>query len=68
MGCSALVGLTLFGGFLRNASLDGKNSEQLISLTNPIIFAGLLVGAIFPFIIAGLTIRGSRKATTLIAL
>jgi Na+/H+-translocating membrane pyrophosphatase len=63
MGCSALVGITLFGGFLKNASLDSSQAEDTISLNNPQIFAGLLIGAIFPFIISGLTVRGSRKTT-----
>ena len=63
MGTAALVGITLFGGYLKNAKLDSTKAEELISLTDPLIFAGLLIGAVFPFLISGLTTRGSRKAS-----
>ena len=60
IGCSTLVGLTLFGGFLRNSRIDQSNAAM--SLNDPLIFSGLLIGAVFPFILSGLTVRGSRKA------
>jgi Na+/H+-translocating membrane pyrophosphatase len=63
MGCAALVGLTLFGGFLRNSFLDLPIAEGSISLTDPVLFTGLLIGAIFPFLLAGLSVKASRKAT-----
>jgi len=36
----------------------------MISLTDPLIFAGLLLGGIFPFVLSGLTVRAARKAVS----
>ena len=66
MSCSALVGMSLLGGFLRNAGLDTPASETALSLNDPLVFSGLLVGAILPFLLSGLAVKGSRKATALL--
>lgn len=54
--------MTLFGGFLSNVHLDTPDTEGLISLTDPLIFTGLLIGGIFPFVLAGLTVKAARNA------
>ena len=59
IGSAALVALSLYGGFLHNASL--YNSRH-ISLTEPDIFTGLLLGAMIPYIFSSLTIRSVSKA------
>jgi K(+)-stimulated pyrophosphate-energized sodium pump len=53
--------MTLFGGFLSNAHLDTAQAETVISLTDPLIFTGLIIGGIFPFVLAGLTVKAARK-------
>lgn len=58
IGSAALVSLSLFGGFLHNAAL--KDSD--IALTKPEIFAGLLLGAMLPYIFAAFCIRSVGKA------
>ena len=54
IGSAALVSLSLYGGFLHNAKLEGGDS---ISLTKPEIFAGLLLGAMLPYVFSAFTIR-----------
>ena len=58
IGSAALVSLSLYGGFLHNAQL----SESDISLKRADIFAGLLVGAMLPYLFSAFTIRSVGKA------
>jgi Na+/H+-translocating membrane pyrophosphatase len=59
IGSAALVSLSLYGGFLHNAGLEYSDK---ISLTKPDIFAGLLLGAMLPYVFSALTIRSVGKA------
>lgn len=59
IGSAALVGLALYGGFLHNCGLE---NSSLISLTEPEIFAGLLIGAMIPYIFSSFTIKSVGKA------
>ena len=59
IGSAALVSLALYGGFLHNAELTVSN---LISLTQPAIFAGLLIGAMVPYLFSAFTIKSVNKA------
>jgi inorganic pyrophosphatase len=59
IGSAALVSLALYGGFLHNAGLE---FSALISMTEPEIFAGLLVGAMLPYLFSALTIKSVGKA------
>lgn len=54
IGSAALVSLALYGGFLHNAGLE---FSKLISMTEPEIFAGLLIGAMLPYLFSAFTIR-----------
>ena len=60
IGSAALVSLSLYGGFLHNAQLD--SDEKAISLKKPEIFAGLLLGAMLPYVFSAFTIRSVGKA------
>lgn len=51
--------MALYGGFLHNAGLELKS---LISLVEPEIFAGLLIGAMLPYIFSAFTIKSVGKA------
>jgi inorganic pyrophosphatase len=62
IGSAALVSLSLFGGFLHNAGLDADASASSIALTKPEIFAGLLLGAMLPYVFSAFTIRSVGKA------
>jgi Na+/H+-translocating membrane pyrophosphatase len=52
----------LFGGFLHNSSLDTLEAASDIALTKPEIFAGLLIGAMLPYVFSAFTIRSVGKA------
>lgn len=54
IGSAALVSLALYGGFLHNAGLE---FSSLISMTEPEIFAGLLLGAMLPYLFSAFTIK-----------
>jgi H+-translocating diphosphatase len=62
IGSAALVSLSLFGGFLHNAGLDLDTQAHNIALTKPEIFAGLLLGAMLPYVFSAFTIRSVGKA------
>jgi Na+/H+-translocating membrane pyrophosphatase len=52
----------LFGGFLHNSGLDTLASASEIALTKPEIFAGLLIGAMLPYVFSAFTIKSVGKA------
>ena len=62
IGSAALVSLSLFGGFLHNAGLDTDLAAKDIALTKPEIFAGLMIGAMLPYVFSAFTIRSVGKA------
>lgn len=59
IGSACLVALALYGGFLHNCGLE---NSRFISLTEPEIFAGLLLGAMIPYIFSSFTIKSVGKA------
>ena len=60
IGSAALVALSLYGGFLHNAGLE--TDESATSLKKADIFAGLLIGAMLPYVFSAFTIRSVGKA------
>ena len=62
IGSAALVSLSLFGGFLHNSKLDLPVNASNIALTKPEVFAGLLLGAMLPYIFSAFTIKSVGKA------
>ena len=56
------MSLSLFGGFLHNAGLDTNDTASDIALTKPEIFAGLMIGAMLPYVFSAFTIRSVGKA------
>lgn len=62
IGSAALVSLALFGGFLHNAKLDNPRNAADIALTKPEIFAGLLIGAMLPYVFSAFCIKSVGKA------
>jgi Na+/H+-translocating membrane pyrophosphatase len=61
IGSASLVALALYGGFLHNAKLE-TNATTEVSLTQPTVFAGLLLGAMLPYIFSALTMKSVGKA------
>jgi H(+)-translocating pyrophosphatase len=60
IGSAALVALSLYGGFLHNAGLTVKGSK--LNLTEPAVFAGLLIGAMLPYAFSAFTMKSVGKA------
>jgi inorganic pyrophosphatase len=60
IGSAALVSLSLFGGFLHNSGLDEKINT--ISIVQAEMFAGMLLGAMLPYLFSAFTIRSVGKA------
>jgi Na+/H+-translocating membrane pyrophosphatase len=60
IGSAALVALSLFGGFLHNSGLTVNKTA--LSLTDPMVFAGLLVGAMLPYAFSAFTMKSVGKA------
>ena len=56
IGSAALVALSLYGGFLHNSFLSG------VTLTEPLVFSGLLVGAMLPYAFSAFTMKSVGKA------
>ena len=56
------MSLSLFGGFLHNSKLDLPEAAKDIALTKPEVFAGLMIGAMLPYVFSAFTIRSVGKA------
>jgi Na+/H+-translocating membrane pyrophosphatase len=61
IGSAALVALALYGGFLHNAHLEDREKTP-VNLTQPTVFAGLLLGAMLPYVFSALTMKSVGKA------
>jgi len=69
IGSAALVSMALYGAFLTRSieikksrpELHGLTSES-IQLMNPLIFTGLLIGAMLPFVFSAMTMKSVGKA------
>ena len=59
IGSAALVALSLYGGFLHNSHLAGA---QGVTLTEPLVFSGLLIGAMLPYAFSAFTMKSVGKA------
>jgi Na+/H+-translocating membrane pyrophosphatase len=53
IGSACLVGLALFGAFIKRCGLDAQD----VSVLNPVIFSFLLVGAMIPYWFSAMTMK-----------
>jgi inorganic pyrophosphatase len=53
-----LVALSLYGGFLHNSGL----TDNKVTLTEPLVFSGLLIGAMLPYAFSAFTMKSVGKA------
>lgn len=74
IGSAALVSLALYGGFITNAVnwsvLPGNDTshgltENSALVTDPLVFAGLLIGAMLPYAFSAFTMKSVGKAALL---
>lgn len=60
IGSAALVGMALFGAFItrqRNPKLNYPLCQNDIRLTDPMIFSGLIIGAMLPYAFSAMTMK-----------
>lgn len=63
IGSAALVSLSLYGAFLtRASSFDNEHPITAVNVNAPLIFSGLLVGAMLPYAFSALTMKSVGKA------
>jgi len=63
IGSAALVSLSLFGAFLARASSVERNHPVVnVDVINPLVFGGLLVGAMLPYVFSAFCIKSVGKA------
>jgi len=60
IGSACLVGLALFGAFVKRTGLDAKD----ISVLNPVIFSFLLIGAMIPYWFSAMTMKSVGTAAS----
>ena len=53
IGSACLVGLALFGAFIKRARLDAQD----VSVLNPVIFSFLIIGAMIPYWFSAMTMK-----------
>lgn len=66
IGSAALTALALMASYVNKvsevAAASGKTVENIFNLTDPIVLAGLLIGACLPFVFSALTMESVGKA------
>ena len=63
IGSAALVSLSLFGAFLTRASNQERNHPiSNVDIINPLVFGGLLIGAMLPYAFSAFCIKSVGKA------
>lgn len=63
IGSAALVSLSLYGAFLtRAASFTNIHPVSVVEVNAPLIFSGLLIGAMLPYAFSALTMKSVGKA------
>jgi Na+/H+-translocating membrane pyrophosphatase len=60
IGSAAMVALALFGGYCTRADIKLRD----VSILNPMVFAGLLLGAMIPYWFSAMTMKSVGKAAT----
>lgn len=62
IGSAALVSFALFGAFITRAKNFDRNPIGNIEVTNPWVFASLMIGAMLPYAFSALTMKSVGKA------
>jgi len=63
IGSAALVSLSLYGAFITRASNpENEHPVQSINVNAPLVFSGLLIGAMLPYAFSAMTMKSVGKA------
>jgi inorganic pyrophosphatase len=64
IGSAALVSIALYGAFLTRASQTENNPIKDLKITNPWIYAMMLIGAMLPYAFSALTMKSVGSAAS----
>ena len=62
IGSAALVGLALYGAFITRSRTNKHNLLCEVVVTDPLIFSGMLVGAMLPYAFSAMTMKSVGEA------
>ena len=62
IGSAALVGLALYGAFITRSRNNSKHLLCEVVVTDPLIFSGMLVGAMLPYAFSAMTMKSVGNA------
>jgi len=62
IGSAALVGLALYGAFITRSRNNEKNLLCEVVVTDPLIFSGMLIGAMLPYAFSAMTMKSVGEA------
>jgi len=62
IGSAALVGLALYGAFITRSRNNSKNLLCEVVVTDPLIFSGMLIGAMLPYAFSAMTMKSVGEA------
>ena len=62
IGSAALVGLALYGAFITRSRNNKKNLLCEVVVTDPLIFSGMLIGAMLPYAFSAMTMKSVGSA------
>jgi len=62
IGSAALVGLALYGAFITRSRNNKKNLLCEVVVTDPLIFSGMLIGAMLPYAFSAMTMKSVGEA------
>jgi len=57
IGSAALVGLALYGAFITRSKTNKNHKLCTVIVTDPLIFSGMLVGAMLPYAFSAMTMK-----------
>ena len=62
IGSAALVGLALYGAFITRSRTNKHNLLCEVVVTDPLIFSGMLIGAMLPYAFSAMTMKSVGEA------
>lgn len=69
IGSAGLVSLALYGAFITKCTAQGlKHPISNVDVVNPLVFFGLLVGAMLPYAFSALTMKSVGKAAKIMVI
>jgi K(+)-stimulated pyrophosphate-energized sodium pump len=65
IGSAVVAALSLYGAFFTDIKRIDPGFEEIVNLTNPTVFVGLLIGGMLPLLFGGLLIKAVNRAASM---